>query len=635
MTIPTGKFARRRAAGMLVPLVLGCLAAWLHPRFNAQERLTWDARFVRRGARTTTNRVVLVNIDKKTVTHGPWADEPMMLWGPHFASAIRHLKAAGASVVGIDILQRASTESLSRKFGKEISFDQEYAQALNEAGNAILAIIQEGGEWARPTDQLFYANGAWENIGVANFLAGQPSDPDGVVRAFKPSWETDQPGLLFGSFGVRLVEKAVGHTTRFDSARRAAIGDIQVPLHRDGTLLINHTGPPGTLPSCSFIDVAEGRLPKNMDFRGKVVLIGESWAGLQDLHLTPFSHGAQANKQFTPGVEIWGSAVDTLLGRRFLSATEVPAGRGLLLALAVATGIVFLTTRLDAGAVLCLLAMGGWYALAHWLFQTRDHLLLTFTPLCLIPVNYFGVTAYRYFTEEREKRHMKAMWSRYLNPEVVDYLLKHPEEQQLGGKRGEVTVLFSDIRGFTSMSENLAPADVVQKLNEYLTAMTDVVANHGGIVDKFVGDAIMAVWGTPERCPDGPERAVRAAVEMLSTLDDLNRRWESEGRRRLDIGVGVNTGEAVSGNMGSPGKMDFTVIGDTVNVASRLEGLTKELGSRIIIGQATRDALGPEFLVRPLPPAAVKGKGDLLAVYAVDGVRETAGQGTERVEAGR
>lgn len=622
----THKFARRRAAGLLVPLVVGLVAAVVLPRFEARERRTWDTRFLRRGERPTSGSVALVAVDDRTAEYPPWEDDPQVTWGPHYAAAVRHLTDWGATVIGFDYLQRVSTEKMARRFGMEVPWDQQFAQTLNQTGNVVLIAIRSANEWKLPIDQLFWANGP-ENIGAANFVDGETVD-HGVVRGFLPIWPS-QPRVP--SLAVRLVEKAKGAAARYETPEKITIGDATLPLHHDGTLLINYVGPPGTLPTFSLHAIAEGKKPEGFDFRGKVVLIGETFTGSTDRHLTPFSLGQQANNLDMHGVEVWGNAVATILDGRYLSATPLPVGRALVLLLALGTGILFLGSGLVRGGVACALVMLLWSGAAHWLFATRDYLLILYLPVALIPVNYSLITAYRFFSEEREKLRIKQMWGRYLNPSLVEHLLQNPEDQGLGGKHTEVTVLFSDIRGFTAMSERLRaePQQIVRLLNDYLTEMTAIVIAHGGIVDKYVGDALMAVWGAPIPCADGPRRAVLAALEMRRTLAALNRRWQDTAEFRglnidIDIGIGINTGEAVSGNIGSPDKMDFTVIGDTVNVASRLETHTKSIGVPLLIGEETWRRLGPEFTTRPLPAAAVKGKGEPLPIYTVTGLAAEA-----------
>lgn len=617
-------YFRRRVAGLLLSLGIGLVAAWVHPYLEVSERRTWDSRFIRRGVRATQNRVVIVAIDQKTVEYRPWQEEPRIIWGPHYASAVEHLNAWGAEVIGFDYVQMVSTEALAKRFGLEVTFDQRFAQALLMAPNVVLSAIHRGRRLILPVEQLLWPVMIYqgrENIGIANYVKGETADL-GVVRSFEPLWG-GQPELR--SFALRLLERAKsggregqGIRTMRQGTRSLLLPGMQIPLHRDGTVLINYVGPPGSIPIYSFCDVAEGRKPAGADFRNKVVLIGETYSGTADLHLTPYSSGQPADKQHMYGVEVWANAVATLLDQRFLSATEVPTGRALLVALAFGTGILFLGTGLGVGAVICLLVMAAWYYACHWLFSTRDYLLLMHAPLSLVPINYSFITAYRFFTEEREKQQIKRMWERYSNPAVVDHLLEHPEDQGLGGRRTEITVLFSDIRGFTALSERMPPHQVVQILNEYLAEMTEVVVAHGGIVDKYVGDALMAVWGAPLPCDDGPQRAVRTALEMIEALERLNDRWASTGFGPLDIGIGINTGEAVSGNIGSPRKMDYTVIGGTVNLASRLEGLTKDLQIRLIIGEETAKRLGSEFSVRHLPPAAVRGVSEPVSIYTVE-----------------
>ena len=224
---------------------------------------------------------------------------------------------------------------------------------------------------------------------------------------------------------------------------------------------------------------------------------------------------------------------------------------------------------------------------------------------------------YQYFFEGREKRKMKRLFGQYVSKDVYDQLVANPDLARLGGQRRQMTVLFSDIRGFTTVSEKGQPEEIVAILNEYFTRMVEIVFAHKGTLDKFVGDMVMALFGAPLDDPHHAEHAVDAALEMIRELNRLNEKWAAEGRPALDIGIGISTGPMIAGNIGSEAIMSYTVIGDSVNLGARLESLNKEYGTRIIISQATREALPGRYQFRPLGDVVVKGKTRPVAIFEV------------------
>ena len=258
------------------------------------------------------------------------------------------------------------------------------------------------------------------------------------------------------------------------------------------------------------------------------------------------------------------------------------------------------------------IAAAGWFATqvfanGHWLNLTQPVLAASFA--------LFGGVAYQYFFEGREKRKMKKLFGQYVSRDVFDQLVANPSLARLGGQRREMTVLFSDIRGFTTVSERGQPEEIVAILNEYFTQMVDIVFQHQGTLDKFVGDMVMALFGAPLDDADHADHAVESALDMLAALAALNVRWKAAGGPELDIGIGVNTGPMIAGNIGSEAIMSYTVIGDAVNLGSRLESLNKQYGTRIIISEATRIQLKGKYVLRPLGDVVVKGKTQPVAIF--------------------
>jgi adenylate cyclase len=236
----------------------------------------------------------------------------------------------------------------------------------------------------------------------------------------------------------------------------------------------------------------------------------------------------------------------------------------------------------------------------------------------------FGGVGYQYFVEGREKRKMKKLFGQYVSKDVCDQLVANPALARLGGNRRDMTVLFSDIRGFTTLTERGQPEEIVGMLNEYFTRMVEIVFRHHGTIDKFVGDMVMALFGAPLDDPHHPDHAAEAALEMLDALHELNARWYAGGRSELDIGIGINTGPMIAGNIGSEAIMSYTVIGDAVNLGARLESLNKEYGTRIIISQTTRDRLSGRYCFRPLGDVVVKGKTQPVEIFELTGRDEAS-----------
>jgi adenylate cyclase len=345
-------------------------------------------------------------------------------------------------------------------------------------------------------------------------------------------------------------------------------------------------------------------------FRGKVVVVGVAAEGLRDVFVTPFAEGRM------PGAEIHANAIDAWRAGRVLVPLSAWRAAAAVVGLAVAVGAAgaFASAWITGGAALLLalgylsinvrqFAGGSWWPLA--------------VPLSAMLIAFVADLAWQYFVEGREKRKVKQLFSRYVAKDVYDQLIADPSRAKLGGTRRQMTVLFSDMRGFTALTEKGKPEDIVAQLNDYFTRMVKVLFEHRGTLDKFVGDMVMALFGAPLDDEAHAEHAVQTALAMVRALDVLNAEWETFGLPRLDIGIGINTGEMVAGNIGSETIMSYTVIGDAVNLGARLESLNKEYGTRIIISESTRALLKGQYDIRPLGSVTVKGKSRAVAIFEV------------------
>ncbi len=579
-------------------------------------------------------QVVLVTVDQPDVdffkeqgVNWPW---PRQLYGP----IIDFCKRGGARAVIFDLLYTEPSF-----YGPED--DQELAKAAAAAGNAVFAcFLTREEKGANPQEAELLAKAGLTITGLpphglpdyrsvitpipplltaartlGNVECGP--DPDGIYRRlplvapFKGRW---LPLLGFSAF-QRL---AAPGQWRF--AEGALVqGNYRLPIDSQGRFLLKFRGPARSHQRFAAANVIQseirlrhGRPPfyQPEDFKDRWVFVGLTAPGLFDLKASPVS-------PIYPGVELHATLLDNLIQGDFLK----PAPAWLLwlwtgiLAAGVALAVLF-TSGLVAPllAVLLLgLAASGLTAFLFWASWWADPLL----PGVALASSFGLAAVYSYATEGRQKQAIRRMFAQYMSETVISHLLAHPEKLKLGGERRRVTLFFSDLAGFTTMSERLEPEAVVALLNEYLSRMTEIILEEMGTVDKFEGDAIMAFWGAPLDQGDQAERACRAALRQQAALQDLNQHLSRQGLPLLKMRIGLHTGEAIVGNLGSQSRFDYTVIGDAVNLAARLEGLSKFYDTTILASDATVAACGEAVEFLELDRVAVKGREKPVTVYQV------------------
>jgi adenylate cyclase len=382
-----------------------------------------------------------------------------------------------------------------------------------------------------------------------------------------------------------------------------------------GRMMIDYQGDAATYPYVSIADVVRRKFPAGT-FKGKIVLVGASATGIGDLRSTPFG-GINY-----PGVEIHANVIDNILNRYFLvrGANQVAVDLLLILLFGVPLGLWLALAKprsmLFGLLLLVPFGFGVWYAFLHGWW------LNFIVPSGTLVANVGFVAMYRALVEEKEKRRVRGAFQQYLSPEVIRRLLANPD--LVKPRKTEITVMFSDVRGFTSISEKLDAQELASLLNEYLTDMTQIIFRHSGTLDKYIGDAVMAFWGAPFEESDHATRGCHAALDMIARLKEMQKKWKSEGRPVLDIGVGLCTGVASVGNMGSSLRYGYTALGDTVNLSSRLEGLNKEYGTHILLSDTTYAAVEDPLLVfRELDLIRVKGKSQPVTLYELVAARGT------------
>lgn len=656
------------------PFKVGCLlvlaAVLLFHSFGQQKpallesfdnRLT-DTMFRWRGPATPSKDIVIVDLDEKslrTVGQWPWPRDIV-------AKMIAKLGSSGAKVIGLDIVFAEEDRTSPRNFIEELQqllpeqftaatmadlqanaaldHDLILGQALAAAPSVAGYVFQTQDDGLKKESDTPFPSGAIRLVpggmsytdialhsayrATTNIAAVAQAQSEGFFNVFPDAAGTVRQVPLFMMMSgvpypslalemLRIGNRAEEMTIHVSQQSKnwprdilgVAVGDSFIPTDEKGQITVNFRGPDHTYPYLSAADILEGR---GLDrVQGKFVLIGTSAAGLLDLRATPFSN-------IYPGVEIHANIIDNILRNDSFTHdifTEIGIGYALIVIGGLCMSALLAYSSPLAGGLGALLLMeatlGGNY---FWFFKHNQIIGLTY-PLATNVVIFLVVTLFNYFFEGQKKRFINTAFGHYVSPQIVRQLTEHPEKLTLRGEQKNLTVFFSDIRGFTTISEKLPPAELGRFMNEYLTAMSNIVLACQGTIDKFIGDAVMAIWGAPHDDVEHAANCVRAAFKMMASLDTLRLDWEKRGLPYVDIGIGINTGMVSVGNFGSDQRFDYTVMGDNVNLAARLEGSNKVYGTNIIISEYTRAALGDGFFCREIDLVRVKGKAMPVRIY--------------------
>ena len=602
---------RRLAIALALALVSGLVlpaAIWLDLLATLQAR---SADFLFR-AKTgeTSGRVAIVAIDDRSLRELA-GDGRLFAWPrDHYGRVVTALAEAGARVIVLDVLFDAPAQD-----------DAALADSVAKAGNVVLPVagdVPGSSENGRPPQYDMLATPVPSLVLAAAGLGHANLDPDGdgAVRRVQvsiTSGDQEVPALALAAAARYLRRPAALEGPPRDGYLLFAGRAIPIADRHRG-MLVNYLGPPyqpgrqSPFPIVSFVDVLRGQADLKA-FRDRVVLVGLVTTGFADDYWTPPSIGRKMS-----GVEIHASAVETILRPAFLRPVSATTTGLMAVLFAVVAGLGAYRLRVVPSVALALGLVLTYFVAAFALFDFGLLLNLVYPPLA--PMVAFGaVVLYRVLFVEADQRAARRMLAGYLSPAVMHEVLREPGRLRLGGTRREMTVLFSDIRDFTAHSEQLDPQLLVGLLNEYLTEMSAVVFEHGGVVDKFVGDGLMAFWGAPMAQEDHARRACLAALGMVRRIRTLHTHWQQAGFPQLAIGVGVNTGVMSVGNMGSQERFSYTVIGDAVNLAARLEPLNKEYGTSVLATEATLLAAGGGFDHRFIGRLAIRGKTEPVSVY--------------------
>lgn len=457
------------------------------------------------------------------------------------------------------------------------------------------------------------------DFGYFNFVP----DSDGVVRKVPLliEYRGDElfPGAnLFPPLSLKMAAEYLGRPqlslkVNELGAERVQLGERVVPTDEKGRMLINYMGGEKTFPHYSIVDILNGAVPADA-FKDKIVLVGATAVGIYDVRVTPF----QTN---FPGVEIHANVIDNILHNRYLVKPEWAQDVDvvLILGLGIGLGLILRKVKAGWGVVALVVALVGFLYFNRYMFIERGVWLNLVYPGVSLVLNFAGITVYRYMTEEKEKRFIKGAFGQYLAPSVVNQLLRDPSMLKLGGERRVLTAFFSDIQGFTSISETMTPEDLVALLNEYLTDMSNIIHKYEGTIDKYEGDAIVAFFGAPVPQEDHARRACLASIEMQEKLVAIRGVWPGQGKPVIHVRIGLNTGPMVVGNMGSKERMDYTIMGDSVNLAARLEPANKGYGTYMMMGEETYKQASDHVEARELDLLQVMGKKEGVRVYELVG----------------
>lgn len=561
----------------------------------------------------------------------------------YYAHLIKNLNRAGAKAVGIDILFDSPDARMPEG-------DAEFRKALHESGITILAgYLQTETQWVRVmSGTQNYANlfiDSTTPFGLVNI----PSDVDGIRRRYMPFLYEEGREMLIPTFSMAVLSK----TWNLPPLTAAALTDSgllvlqrPVPMFDDNSFLINYIGPTKTFPRISVADVLDDSTFKTAEeleygtdintfddpqtglltqgvFTGKIVLVGSTMPEDKDLFNIPLMTDDRQNQMY--GVELHANVIQNVMDDNFI--TRQPLWSIVivvvvlsLFTLALIASLKAIRSRFSAiievlGVLITISELILIYWLSIKLFIEKSYLVDMMSPFLAVIVSYIGSTVYNYVTERKQKMMIKMMFGHYVNREVVNQLVEHPEKLQLSGERKELTVMFSDIERFTTIAEKMNAEELVAMLNEYLNDMTAIIFGKQGTVDKYEGDAIMAFWGAPVAQEKHALLACTAALEMQHAVRELQTKWRNLRRPTLNIRIGISTGEMIVGNIGGSGKYEYTVIGDSVNLGSRLESANKQYGTQILVSENTYAHVAKDVIARELDLLLVAGKTRPITVY--------------------
>ena len=540
------------------------------------------------------------------------------------------------------LLQNASLKFSDNFYGKKLVYDKIVIVEIDDES------ISRFGNW--PLNRSVYAKllhklEASKVIGLdIGFYETSSAKQDEILRrAINQNSEKIVAGMEYTSFGNDTVgrEKLVPYF----SCQNVACGYVNIIVDRDGVAravnlnvkgehdyfatdifekvygkrpapdnryMVNFAGEPGTIESYSLFEVVEGNINKSF-FDEKIVLVGATSQNLHDMVMVPTS-----NEKLMPGVEFHANAVNTMIHDNEVKQSGLLLEAVIISLFVLLTGWVFHKWGTVKSLIAMIIACIAYFVFALIVFEISNIILETIFVWFAVALTYFGMLGFSFKLEQKRRQEIKSAFGRYVSPVLIEQMINNPGLLKLGGEKKTITILFSDIADFTRISEQLEPEQLTELMNEYLTKMTRIVLKNYGLVDKFIGDAIMCFWGAPIDDDNQTERACKCAVEMELELDSLKEAWKNKFGVNIDIRIGIHKGEAIVGNLGSEERFDYTAIGDSVNVASRLEAINKNYKTRICVSEELYTEAKDKFKFRQLDLVRVKGKTKPTKIYELN-----------------
>jgi adenylate cyclase len=656
----------RLASGGIILLVLliDTSGLYKYPFVKQLENWTYDARLNFTRIDTIDDRIVIVDIDENSlakVGRWPWSRDRL---GTLIDNLFDHYEVdvAAFDIVFAEKDESSGLDKFERLARTSLRNDSEYLQALDEIRPSLLhdeifadslvgknvvmgyyfktslqkgetgvigllppALTKMDAQWSErlPINKAVGYGGNLEVLQASAKSGGYFDNPfvdsDGVFRRVPlvQSYE----GYLFASLalataqghlktqGIQLAVETEGSKggKEYYALESINVASHSIPVDANGAAFVPYRGKQGSFPYIPAHEVLS-RTTNPLALKNKIVLIGTSAPGLLDLRSTPVQN-------IYPGVEVHANIISGILDDRIKHKPAWTVGYEFVLLIVVAIGMALILPMVSPLlAAVATAAISGIVMVGTFVAWNSNLILPLASPMLLIVLLFMLHMSYGFFIESRGKRQLANLFGHYIPPELVDEMSESPEEYSLEGENREMTVLFSDVRGFTTISEGMDPKQLTQLMNALLTPMTRVIHKNRGTIDKYMGDAIMSFWGAPITDSEHARHALYAAMEMMDELKIMQDDFKQRGWPEVNIGIGLNTGDMNVGNMGSEFRMAYTVLGDAVNLGSRLEGLTKNYGVNIIVSESTKDAI-PEFLFRELDLVRVKGKNEPVAIF--------------------
>jgi len=582
-------------AVLLIALEFSASFPFISSPVERMELTARDTAFLLRGEIAPNEDIVIVAVDDQSLV---WVNQRWPWSRSYFAEIVDWLNDAGAKVIAFDVTLFDPSP--------DPEDDVALAQAITEANSFVTVSQIFSTQYSVTLDipEDIFLSGI-DGYGITEI----ERDDDARVRGINAYKEYKGEVLYNWAFEIAREFLEIAPPTN-PSQASVDFNGYSIPLNQQGKLLINFAGGVQSYPTYPAAFVPLGDYSPEL-FKDKIVIFGASSETLQDIYPTPFSA-----TYLTPGAEVVANAVATLISGEFFSIAPPWVNLLIIVGMAVFSWIILIIRRPTWSILIMIGGMVAYLAIYLFLFNYNRLQISFISPVMMLFLGVVIPSLEQAVTQEVEKRRVRNMFSRFISPEMVNQLLDTQDISSIN-KRTELTILFSDIRGFTALSEKLSPEDVVALLNPYLEIMSAIIHKHGGTVDKYEGDAIVAFFGEPIPHQDHAIRAARAALEMRGALSQLNRKWATEGTYSdtFEMGIGINTGEVFVGLLGSEERVNYTIIGDAANLAARLQDQTKEFGFPILISGVTYESIKKKFYAEFVAKRVLKGKSEAVDIF--------------------